>query len=245
LSDCHILQNDLNSLVSWANKLGLQFNIAKCHSMTFTRIKHPIVINYTINGSTLLSLDKSVNDLGFVFDPTLSPNLHVEQVCCKALKTLGFVKRVTAEFQLVSPLKALYCSLVRPILEYGSVIWDPHTAYNSIMLERVQRKFLNYVSHILKIDCLPHDYTPVLQLLNLRTLANRRHTSNLHFLDKLLQGKLDSIYLLSQISFNVPVRISRHSVSFSLSPSSTNYGLNEPLRRCMALANSDPSFSYA
>jgi len=91
-------------------------------------------------------------DLVFVFDLKLSPNLHVEQVCCKALKTVDFFKQVATEFKLVSPLKALYCSLVRPILEYGSVIWDPQTACNSIMLERVQRKFLNCVGYILKVE---------------------------------------------------------------------------------------------
>lgn len=43
------------------------------------------------------------------------------------------------------------------------------------MLEQVQHgvqhKILNYVSRVLKIECLPHDYTSVLQLLNLDTLA--------------------------------------------------------------------------
>lgn len=69
---------------------------------------------YSISGSTLVPLDKSVNEVGFVFDPKLSPNLHIERVCCKALKTPGFVKRVAVEFKLISPLKALFCLLVRP-----------------------------------------------------------------------------------------------------------------------------------
>ncbi|CAI6344029.1 unnamed protein product [Macrosiphum euphorbiae] len=106
--------------------------------MIFTRKSSPIRFNYIVSGYSLVPLNKSVNDLGFVFDPKLNPSLHIEQVCCKPLKTLGFVKRVATEIKLVSPLKALYCSLVRPILEYGSVICDPQTACNSVMLERVQ-----------------------------------------------------------------------------------------------------------
>jgi hypothetical protein len=106
--------------------------------MIFIRKSSPIKLNYSVSSSSLIPLDKSVYDLGFFFDPKLNPSLHIEQICCKALKTLGFVKRVSAEFKLISPLKALYCSLVRPILEYGSVIWDPQTAYNSAILERVQ-----------------------------------------------------------------------------------------------------------
>jgi hypothetical protein len=137
LNDCLILQNYFNNLISRATKLGLKFNTSKCHSMIFKRKSSPVRFNYTVSGSSLVPLNKSVNDLGFVFDLKLNPNLHIEQVCCKALKTLGFVKRVATEFKLVFPLKALYCSLVRPILEYGSVIWDPQTACNSVMLERV------------------------------------------------------------------------------------------------------------
>lgn len=33
---CLVLQNELNKTVAWANKLGLDFNIDKCHYMTFT-----------------------------------------------------------------------------------------------------------------------------------------------------------------------------------------------------------------
>jgi len=33
----------------------------------------------------------------------------------------------------------LYCALVRPIFNYGLLIWDPHTANGSFQLETVQR----------------------------------------------------------------------------------------------------------
>lgn len=64
----------------------------------FTYRSSPITFNNTVNGSTLFPHDKFVNDLGFVFDPKLRHNLDVEQVCCKAFKPIGFVKRVSAEF---------------------------------------------------------------------------------------------------------------------------------------------------
>lgn len=73
--------------------------------MIFTSSRSLVTLNYAINGLTLLSLDTSVNDLGFVFDLTLSPNLHVEEAWCKSLKTLDFVKRVSAKFNLVFQLK--------------------------------------------------------------------------------------------------------------------------------------------
>jgi len=211
--------------------------------MTFTHLKFPIHFKYEINGIIIQPLYKSVTDLGFILCPTLSPNLHIEHVCCKSLKILGFIKRIAAEFKLASPLKALYCSLVRPILEYGSVIWDPSTAIYAMMLERVQNKFLKYASHVLNIKCPPHNFLPVREHLKLDSLADRRRASNLAFLSKLLNGQIVSPHLLSLIPFNVPPRFTRQHTSFNLPISTTNYGLNDPIRRCMSIANSDPSFS--
>jgi len=117
--DCLILKDKLNAIVAWVNKPGLDFNIAKCHHMTFTHLKSLIHFKYAINRTILQSFDKSITDLGFVLCSTLSPNLYIECVYCKSLKILGFIKCITTEFKLVSHIKALYCSLVRPIFEYG------------------------------------------------------------------------------------------------------------------------------
>ncbi|KAF0758122.1 putative RNA-directed DNA polymerase [Aphis craccivora] len=37
ISDCHLLQNDLQRLVSWGESLGLDLNIPKCSVITFCR----------------------------------------------------------------------------------------------------------------------------------------------------------------------------------------------------------------
>ncbi|KAL4153506.1 hypothetical protein QTP88_001339 [Uroleucon formosanum] len=113
-------------------------------------------------------------DLGFKLTSNLDPSLHIEMICCSALRTLGFVMKLAKYFGLKSSLKALYCSFVRPILEYGAVIWDPHTAVNARQLERVQRRFFRFASYLLGIDCPPHDYTSVATNLGLVTLAERR-----------------------------------------------------------------------
>ena len=42
----------------------------------------------------------------------------------KALKTLGFIKRASKDFKDDKSLVILYNAIVRPSLEYGSVIWN-------------------------------------------------------------------------------------------------------------------------
>lgn len=45
-------------------------------------------------------------------------------VCCKTLKHLDFIQRITYEFKLLGSRETLYCALIRPVLEYGSIIRD-------------------------------------------------------------------------------------------------------------------------
>ncbi|KAF0752923.1 putative RNA-directed DNA polymerase, partial [Aphis craccivora] len=155
-----------------------------------------------------------------------------------------FINRVSSDFHLLSPLKTLFCSLVRPILEYGSVLWDLSTASARSMIKRVQRKFLRQAAYKLKIVCPPHDYTPIQRLYSLESLTDRRHSANLTFLFNLLSSKIDSPELLSRVSFNVPSRLTRSSVPFHIPFSSSNYFLNSPIIRLMRIANTDPSFSF-
>lgn len=70
-------------------------------------------------------------------------------ICCEALKTLGFIKRISSDFKLSYSLKSLYCSLVRSIVEFGSALWDPYTMSDLAKLETVQYEFLNYISFTL------------------------------------------------------------------------------------------------
>lgn len=207
--------------------------------MTFTRSRSPIMSPYFIKNAAVSRTIDYVMDLGFKLGCNLDPTAHIEYVCCKALKTLGLIIRLIKDFRLVSSLKTLFCALVRPILEYGSVLWDPHTVDNARQIERVQRRFLRYASHFLKIPCAPHDYTPIAVHLGLAPLAERRHVTDLKFLAGLLNNNIDYPVLLSQIFIKVP---SRSKAFFYVPHASTNYMANKPLRRLMSSANAEPSF---
>lgn len=80
-----------------------------------------------------------------------------EKIICKTLKLFSFVNRTSSEFNLSNSLKTLYYA----------------TVYNNYKLEWVQFKFLKYVAFVMNEDCLPHDYSPKLQSLNLTTLSMR------------------------------------------------------------------------
>jgi hypothetical protein len=127
----------------------------------------------------LIICDNSVKDLGFTLTRNLCPNMHIQIICCKALKLLGFINRVSTDFHLLTPLKTLFCSLVYPILEYGTILWNPSTTSACSMIERVQRKFLHHAAYKLNISCPTHDYTQIQHLFSLESLADRRQSANI------------------------------------------------------------------
>lgn len=111
INDYVLLQNDLNTLVGWADNLGLDFNIDTFHNMSFYRIRSHLEFSYSLRGTCLVNGGSTVNDLEVIYDRNLSFHAHIDATYCKALKALGFLKQVCNEFKLRIPLKTLYCTL--------------------------------------------------------------------------------------------------------------------------------------
>ncbi|XP_046662884.1 uncharacterized protein LOC124355773 [Homalodisca vitripennis] len=103
----------------------------------FSRSQFPYIFDYRINGLVLRRMN-SVKDLGVVFTSTLDPLEHIDGVVSRAYSLLGFIMRSTRSFRSPRSLLILYKSLVRPVLEYGSVIWSPHLITHIDCLDRVQ-----------------------------------------------------------------------------------------------------------
>ena len=73
-------------------------------------------------------------------------------------------------------LKSVYCCLVRSVLEYASVVWNPNFEIHSNRIESVQKQFLLF--DLRKIGWvrgqnLP-SYNSRLKLIKLESLKNRR-----------------------------------------------------------------------
>lgn len=52
-------------------------------------------------------------------------------------------------FTPIAPIKALYCTLNRPILEYAVVVWDPNTTISINQIESIQLNFLSFAAWVL------------------------------------------------------------------------------------------------
>lgn len=128
--------------------------------------------------------------MGILLTSSLSFSEHINNVVPSTRKTLVFLTRITTGFTDTTALLVLYNALVRSKLVYGSVIWSPYHAYLSMSIERVQHTFLRTAAYRSgrKVARICHDYTTILNDLNLRPLACRRVQADLFFLYKIING---------------------------------------------------------
>ena len=73
-----------------------------------------------------ICLRLSVKYLGVTLCSDLSWTEHINNVCSNANKTLGFLRR-NLKISSRRIKETAYKTYVRPIMEYTTTVWDPHT----------------------------------------------------------------------------------------------------------------------
>ena len=130
------LQTDLDLIVKWTETWQMNLNIDKCAILTCSRLLSSSTSVYTINGQSITRVTQHPY-LGVMFDSTMSFSSHISNITCNAMRTLNFVKRNLYKCNGDTKCMA-YTSLVRPVLEYASSVWDPHLNKNILAIEMVE-----------------------------------------------------------------------------------------------------------
>lgn len=229
-------QADINIFSEWCNNSGLILNAGKCKSMTFSRSRNCLPSSYFISHNVLEKVT-IFKDLGVVLDSKLSFNFHIDYAVSKSYSMLGFIMRQAWNFTDPYSLKSLYCSLVRPHLEYAMVVWNPAFAVHSARIESIQKKFLKYA--LRKIGwtdrlVLP-SYVSRCLLIDLETLELRRKIACCVLIYDIINSNIDSSLLLSKINFHVPNRTLRRHLLFRVESCRTAYGSREAVKTGMRL----------
>ena len=118
-------------------------------------------------------------DLGVTIEDKLIFSRHIQLQVNKANSAVGLIRHTFKHLDKESFLY-LYKSLVRPHLEYASVIWSPKMKKHQDSIEKVQRRatrLLPEISHL--------SYTDRLLTLGLPSLKYRRERTDSHFYNQL------------------------------------------------------------
>ena len=142
--DAAVLQSDIDLLERWCAENSLRLNSRKCFVVSYSIKKCIARYDYQLYGASLIRF-RNVVGLGVSFDDKLSFSSHICTVVGRANRTLGFIIRNCSDFRCVSTIVRLYYALVRPLLEYCSVVWNPCYNVYVDMLERVQKFFLRFL----------------------------------------------------------------------------------------------------
>ena len=172
--DAKLLQDDLDTLSRWENKWMMEFHPGKCEVISITRKKKPIHYNYTLHGQQLQHA-QSIKYLGVTISNDLRWNKHIDLVTAKANNTLNFVRR-NINIRNSNVKQQAYKSLVRPILEYSSTVWDPTSITRTKQVEMVQRRAARFVLHRYQREA---SVTAMLKELDWQPLATRRRQARL------------------------------------------------------------------
>ena len=110
----------------------------------------------------------------------------LSNVCTKANRTLGFLRR--SLYSCPQEVKeAAYKELVRPVLNYGSSVWDPPGVVLQEELESVQKRAARFVTGNYSYET--GSMTDILGQLKWESLKKRRKDNRLILLCKGLKGK--------------------------------------------------------
>ena len=124
-------------------------------------------------------------DLGVLIDNQLKFHDHSSMAAGKARRLLGLMSKC---FINLTPLNfsCLYNTIVRPILEYGNVVWGPNYKLDEDLVEKVQRKATKL------FPCIRHlPYNERLRYLGLPSLKYRRLCGDMIMTYNILHGYVD------------------------------------------------------
>ena len=191
------INSDLSSVEGWAKDWAVSFNALKTDAMLISRKHH------TVNHPPLVFQGHQLTDvqqhkhLGIVIKSDLKWTAHISQIIIKATKQLNIMKALQYSLDRET-LETIYFSFIRPILEYGSAIWDGCAQSDTQLLENIQLTAARTVTGAMRT-------TPNVKLYEetcWETLADRRENTKLIFMYKIINN-LTPDYLRNLIP-NIP-----------------------------------------
>lgn len=139
-----LIQNTLNNLQEWSERVGFKFSKTKTEFMIFTN-KRKVFRNtqLTLNNHSIKEVS-NLKILGLIFDKKLSWNTHINNLKSECYKRLNIIKSLssTGWGSEKSCLINIYRTLIRQKIDYGCIIYDSAKKRTLNSLESIQNTAL-------------------------------------------------------------------------------------------------------
>ena len=192
ITNCDILQTDLNKMAIWARNWLMEYNVDKCKVLHIG--KNNPQFEYSLNDTKIVT-STNETDLGVIMTSDLKSEAHISKVTKMGNKLVGLIGR-SFEVKSRDVIIRLYKTLVRPHLEYCVQVWSPHFVKDIDKLERIQRRVTRLIPGIRHLI-----YEERLKELNLHSLKRRRTRADIIEIYKIIHC-IDNVDINRHLSFS-------------------------------------------
>ena len=202
-----VVNQDLTKLQAWSKQWLVDFNAKKTVAMNVSLKRNPCNPNLTFNSENVKFVE-SHKHLGLTLNNKLSWRNHIDSILIKANQRLDTMKRLKYKLDRKT-LETIYFTHVRPILEYGSVVWDNCDDDSKSLIDKVQDDAARIVTGAIKGTS--HDLLH--QEVGWEDLSSRRNRQKVLLFYKMVHGQAPE-YLCDMVPPQVK-DINPHSSRFS------------------------------
>jgi hypothetical protein len=173
-----------DELLNWATENFMLINYKKTKEMILGSLRNHSLPALTIGGNDIERVT-CFKLLGVNLSDDLRWEEHIETICTKVSSRLYFLKQLKRSGLSTDDLKCVYTTLIRPVLEYASVVWHHGlTQAQSEQLEALQKRAIRIIYGRVVVN-MP--YSNALYYSDLESLRQRRASLGQTFYDQITQ----------------------------------------------------------
>ena len=162
------LQREIDYINQWSVKNNMKLNVTKTKEFNISLSSVPHSFPALSIDNQHLDVVHTVKLLGVYLSADLKWTTHINHICSKASKRLFAIRILKRNGVKVWDLRNVYCSFIRPVLEYACPVWHfSLPVFLCDQIEQIQRRALKIIYPDLS-------YKDGLNELNLPTLVDRR-----------------------------------------------------------------------
>ena len=228
------LQEDLDNFVDWSKNNNLTLNPSKCQGLQVCFMQNPPTPTLTID-DVPLNFVNCAKILGIWLQDDLKWDKQIKEMLKKANSRLYMLRNLKRFGFNPTELGIIYKGYVRPLLEYGDVVWgssltcDQGTTQST--LEKVQKRACKII-----LGKNYNSYSDAMETCELDTLSDRRKIHSRKFAQSLPNCQRTSS-LIPPTRRSVHGRDLRNSNSISLLPCRTERFRKSPIPYFIDLLN--------
>ncbi len=185
------LAEDLNRISEWSTKWKVKMNPDKTERLVISRKRHLHVTDLRMDDQTVKNVSEHKH-LGLTIQSNGKWSSHIKETIAKAQRKVDILRSLM--YKLDRPtLEKMYISFIRPILEYGNIIWANCQEHEKKEIEDVQLDAARVVTGAVRGT----SHEVIYKDCGWETLEKRRERQQMCMLYKIVNGQVPET--LSQI----------------------------------------------